>query len=55
MSSRGSRLSPKLTRFDSGLMVKPLTPTVKPWMIKSLITFDSMDRTVQCDYSLDSC
>ena len=28
---------------------------VKPWVIQSLLTFDSMDRTLKCDHSLESC
>ena len=32
----------------------PLTPTVKPWVIQSFLTFDFVDRTVKCDYSLES-
>ena len=33
----------------------PLTPKVKPWVIQSFLTFDSMDRTLKCDYSWESC
>ena len=32
--------------FTVVLFVNPLTPRVKPWMIQSFLTFDSMDRTV---------
>ena len=32
-----------------------LTPRVKPWRIHSFLTFDSMDRTLKCDHSLESC
>ena len=32
----------------------PLTPRVKPWAIQSFLTFDSMDRTLKCDTSLES-
>ena len=32
-----------------------LTPRVKPWVIQSFLAFDSMDRTLKCDYSLESC
>ena len=35
--------------------VNPLTPRVKPWMIQSFLSFDSMDRTLKCDHSLESC
>ena len=37
------------------LFVDPLTPRVKPWVIQSFLTFDSMDRTVKCDHSLERC
>ena len=33
----------------------PLIPRVKPWVIQSFVTFDSMDRNLKCDHSLDSC
>ena len=32
-----------------------LTPRVKPWVIQSFVTFDSVDRTLKCDHSLESC
>ena len=32
-----------------------LTPRVKPWVIQSFLTSDSMDRTLKCDHSLESC
>ena len=35
--------------------ISPLTPRVKPWVIQSLQTFDSMNRTVKCDHLLESC
>ena len=35
--------------------VNPLTPRVKPWVIQCFLTFDFMDRTLECDYSLESC
>ena len=41
--------------FTVVLFVNPLTPRVKPWVIQSFLTFDSMDRTVKCDHSLESC
>ena len=31
------------------LFVNPLTLRVKPWVIQSFLTFDSMDRTLKCD------
>ena len=37
------------------LLVKSLTPRMKPWVIQSFLTFDSMDRTLKCDHSLESC
>ena len=35
--------------------INTLTPRVKPWVIQSFLTFDSMDRTPKCDHSLKSC
>ena len=32
-----------------------LSPKVKLWVMQSFLTFDSMDRTLKCDHSLDSC
>ena len=32
-------------------VLKPLTPRV----IESFLTFDSMDRTLKCDHSSESC
>ena len=40
--------------FTVVLFVNPLTPRVKPWVIQSFLTFDSMDRTAKCDHSLQS-
>ena len=37
------------------LEMNPLTPRVKPWVIQSSLTFDSMDRTLKCQHSLESC
>ena len=37
------------------LFVNPLTPRVKPWVIQSFLTFDSMDRIIKCDHSLENC
>ena len=33
----------------------PLTPRVKPWVIQSFLTFESMNRTLKWDHSLESC
>ena len=35
--------------------LNPLTPRVKPWLLQSFLTFGSMDRTLKCDHSLESC
>ena len=35
-------------------LFNPLTPRVKPWVIQSLLTVDSMDRTLKRDHSLES-
>ena len=32
------------------LFGNPLTPRVKPWVIQSFLTLDSMDRALKCDY-----
>ena len=32
-----------------------LTPRVKPLVIQTFISFDSMDRTLKCDHSLKRC
>ena len=37
------------------LFVNPLTPRVKPWVIESFPTFDSMDRTPKCEHLLERC
>ena len=34
--------------------LNPLTPRVKPLVIKNFLTFDSMNRTLKCDHSLES-
>ena len=36
-------------------IVNSLTPRVKPWVIQSYLTFDSIDRTLKCDQLLESC
>ena len=41
--------------FTVVLFVNPLTSRVKTWVIQSFLTFDSMDRSVNCDHSLESC
>ena len=38
-----------------GKDVDPSTPRLKPWVIQSFLTFDSMYRTLQCNHSLESC
>ena len=30
--------------------LNPLTPRVKPWVTQSVLSFDSMDRTLKCDH-----
>ena len=37
------------------LTINPLTHIVKPWVIQSFLTTDSMYRTLKCDHSLESC
>ena len=37
--------------FTVMLFVNPLTARVRPWVIQSFLTFDSMDRTLKCDHS----
>ena len=37
------------------LFVNPLTRRVKPWLIQSFLTFHSVDKTLKCDHSLESC
>ena len=41
--------------LDLTKALNPLTPRVKPWVIQSFLTFDSMDRTLKCHHSLESC
>ena len=41
--------------FTVVLFVNPLTPSVKPWVIQSFLTLDSLDRALKCDHSLESC
>ena len=36
------------------LCFNPLTLRVNPWVIESLLTFDSMKRPLKCDHSLES-
>ena len=40
--------------FTVVLFVNRLTPRQKPWVTQSFLTFDSMDRTLKCDHSLES-
>ena len=42
-------------RLCYGPPFNPLTPSMKLWKIQSFLTFDSMDRTLLCDHSLESC
>ena len=42
---------PSISLFD----FLALTSKVKPWMIQSFLTFDSMDRILKCHHSLESC
>ena len=39
--------------FTVVLFVNPLPPKVKPWVIQSFLTFDSMDSTPKCDHFLE--
>ena len=39
--------------FTLVVFVNLLTPRVKPWVIQSFLTFDSMYRTLKCDHSLE--
>ena len=32
-----------------------LTPRVKKWVVQNFLTFESMDRTLKCDRSMESC
>ena len=41
--------------FNVVLFVNPLTPKVKPWVIQSFLTFDSMDRTLKCGQFYPVC
>ena len=41
--------------FTVVLFVNPLTPRVKPPVVQSFLTFDSMDRTLKCDHSKERC
>ena len=45
----------KGSRFSFAIGFNPLTPRVKPWVIQGFLTFDSKDRPLKCDYSLESC
>ena len=41
--------------FTAVLFVNPLTLRVKPWVMPSFLTFDSMNGTLKCDQTLESC
>ena len=41
--------------FTVVMFVNPLTLRVKPWVIKSFLTCDYVDRTLKCDHLLESC
>ena len=41
--------------FTVVLFVNPLTPSMKPCVIQSFLTFDPIDRTLKCDRTLESC
>ena len=34
---------------DVPVVINPSTPRVKPWVIQSFLTFDSVDRTLMCE------
>ena len=36
-------------------LLDPLTPRVKPWVIQRFLPFDSNDRTLKCNHSLELC
>ena len=38
--------------FNALSFFSPVTPRVKPWVIQMFLTFDSVDRTLKCNYSL---
>ena len=40
---------------EKGNHIYLLTPRVQPWVTQSFLTIDSMDRTLKCDHSLESC
>ena len=42
-------------KSESRATLTLFTPRVKPWVIQSCLTFDSMGRTLKCDHSLESC
>ena len=48
--------APQQKLFNSLLQrSNSLTARVKPWVMESFLTFDSMDRTPKCDHLLESC
>ena len=40
---------------DYGSQILSAQQVVKPWVIQSFLTFDSMDTTRKCDDLLESC
>ena len=36
-------------------LFNPFTPRVKSWVIQSFLTYDSMNRTLKCNHSLENC
>ena len=42
-------------QYFTVVTVNPLNPRVKPWVIQSFLTFNSMERTLNCDHSLERC
>ena len=49
-----NELNRSLTRVNKS-NINPFTPRVEPWVTETFLTFDSMDRTLKCDHSLESC
>ena len=44
-----------LDRLTIAGKLNPLTPRVKPSVIDSFLTFDSVDRTLHLEHSLETC
>ena len=34
-------------------VINLLTPRAKPWVIQRILAFDTMDKTLKCDHSLE--